>query len=65
MAAPVAYGSSQARVQSEPQLPAYTTAAATPDVSYICDLHPSSQQCRILNPLSRAKDQMSMHPHGY
>ena len=43
-------------VQSELQLPAYTTATATQDPSCICDLHHSSQQRRILNPLSRAGD---------
>ena len=40
----------------ELQLPAYTTAAATRDPSLICDLHHSSWQHRILNPLSKAKD---------
>ena len=40
----------------ELQLPAYTTAAATSDPSRICDLHHSSQQCRILNPRSKARD---------
>lgn len=30
---------------------------ATPDPSHIHDLHYSSWQCRILNPLSKAKDQ--------
>ena len=30
-------------VESELQLPAYTTA--TPDLSHICDLHRSLQQC--------------------
>ena len=44
-------------VESELQLPAYTTAIATPDPSHVCDLHHSSQQCRILNPLSKARDQ--------
>ena len=39
-------------VKSELQLPAYTTATATPDPSSVCDLHHSSQQCQILNPLS-------------
>ena len=39
-------------VQSELQLPAYTTATATPDPSHICALHHSSQQCQVLNPLS-------------
>ena len=44
-------------VQSELQLPAYTTAMATPDPSHICDLHCSSWHCWILNPLSGARDQ--------
>ena len=29
---------------------------ATPDLSRICNLHPSSQQCQILNPLTGARD---------
>ena len=45
------------RVQSEQQLPAYATATARQELSRICDLHCSSQQCRILNPLSEARDQ--------
>ena len=40
---------------SELQLLVYTTA--TLDLSYICDPHCSSQQCWVLNPLSRASDQ--------
>ena len=44
-------------VESELQLPAYTTATATLDPSHICDLHRSSQQRWILNPLSEARDQ--------
>ena len=43
-------------VELELQLPAYTTAAATRDLSPICDLLQSSQQCRILNPQSGAGD---------
>ena len=43
-------------VKLELQLLVYTTATAMPDLSYICDLHHSSQQCRILNPLSKARD---------
>ena len=43
-------------VESEPQLPAYTTATATQDVSRVFDLHHSSGQRRILNPLSEARD---------
>ena len=53
-AAPVAYGSSQARGQLELQLQAYTTATAMPDPSRVCDLHHSSW-CRILNPLNEAR----------
>ena len=44
-------------VEVELQLPAYTTATAMPDPSYICNLPHSSQQYRILNPLSEARDQ--------
>ena len=43
-------------VKSELQLPAYTTTTATPDPSHICDLHHSSWQHQILNPLSKARD---------
>ena len=44
------------RVESELQLPAYTTVTAMSDLSHVCDLHYSSQQCQILNPLSKAWD---------
>ena len=44
-------------VKSELQLPAYTTATATPDPSPVCDLPHSSGQRRILNSLSEARDQ--------
>ena len=44
-------------VQSELQLLAYTTATATLDPSCICDLHHSSWQRQLLNPLSEARDQ--------
>ena len=43
-------------VQLELQLPAYTTAPATPDQSRLFDLHHSSWQHQILNPLSEARD---------
>ena len=43
-------------VQSELQLLAYTTATATPDASCICNLHQSSQEHQILDPLSEARD---------
>ena len=41
-------------IKLELQLPAYTTATATWDLSCIYDLHHSSQQCQILNSLSEA-----------
>ena len=44
-------------VQSELQLQAYATATATPDLSRFFDLHHSSRQCRIFNPLINARDQ--------
>ena len=44
-------------VELELQLTAYTRDTASRDPSRICDLHHSSQQCRILNPLSEARDQ--------
>ena len=43
-------------VKSKLQLPAYTTVTATQDPSHISDLHHSSRQHRILNPLSEARD---------
>ena len=43
--------------ESEPQLPAYTTATAMPDPSRVCDVHHSSWECWIFNPLSKARDQ--------
>ena len=42
-------------VQRELQLPAYTTAIATQVLSPVFDLHQSSRQCWILNPLSNAR----------
>ena len=43
-------------VESELQLLAYTTATATPDLSPICNLHHSSRQHWILNPLSEGRN---------
>ena len=43
-------------VELELQLLAYATATAMPDLSRACELHHSSPQRRILNPLSEAKD---------
>ena len=55
-ATPSAYGSSRLGVKSEVQPPAYATATAMQNPSCICDLHNSSWQHWILNPLSRARD---------
>ena len=44
-------------VESELQLPAHTTATATRDLSRVCDLHHSSRQHQILNPLIEVRDQ--------
>ena len=44
-------------VESELQMLATATATATPDPSHVCDVHHSSRQCRILNPMSEARDQ--------
>ena len=44
-------------VESELQLPVYTTVSAKWDLSCTCDLYPSSQQRPILYPLSEARDQ--------
>ena len=46
-------------VELEPQLLPYTTATAVWDLSHICDLHHSSQQRQILNPLREARDPAS------
>ena len=39
------------------QLLVYTTATATGDPGHVCDLHHSLWQCRIFNPLSKARNQ--------
>ena len=43
-------------IELELQLPAYITATATWDPSRVCDLYHSSQQRRIPDPLSKARD---------
>ena len=43
-------------VELELQPPAYARATATPDPSRVCHPHHRSRQCRIPNPLSKAKD---------
>ena len=42
--------------ESELQLPAYATATATQDPSHICNLHYSSWQWQIPDPLSEARN---------
>ena len=44
-------------VELDLQLPAYTTAEATWDLSHVCSLHHSSWKCWILNLLSEVRDQ--------
>ena len=39
-------------VESELQLPAYTTATATQGLSFVCELRHSLWHCWILNPLN-------------
>ena len=45
------------RVGAELELQTYTTTTAMQDLSHICNLHHSSLQGWILNPLSKARDQ--------
>ena len=55
-ATPTVHGSSSLGVELELQLLAYATATATLDLSHVCDLHHSSGQHQILNPLREARD---------
>ena len=43
-------------VTSELQLPTYATATETRNRSQVCNLHHSSQQHQIFNPLCKARD---------
>lgn len=43
-------------VESELQLPVYTTVTTMQDPGCICNLHQSSQQWQILSPLREARD---------
>ena len=47
-------------VESELQLWAYTTATAMLDLNHICSPHCGLQQCWILNPLSKVRDQTNI-----
>ena len=55
-ATPAAHGSSQARGQIKVIVKGLTTPITMWDPSCICDLHHSSQQPRIPDPLDEAKD---------
>jgi len=55
-ATPEAYGSSQARGHIRAISAGLCIAIATLDPSRVCDLHHSSWQCWILNPLSKVKN---------
>ena len=52
----MAYGNFQARGQIGTTTAVYATGTAKQDQNCIRDLHCSSQQCQILNPLSEARD---------
>ena len=52
------------RVKEELATVVYTTAKATPDPSYICDLRLRLLQCQILNPLSEAREQTHIRRHS-
>ena len=43
-------------LESELQLPAYPTVTATTDPSHVYNLHHSSRQCQIPDPLIEARD---------
>ena len=51
----MAYGGSQASSLIGAVALAYAKATATQDPSHVCDLHHSSRQGQILNPLSEAR----------
>ena len=44
-------------VELEFQLPDYTTATTTPDLSHVCNLTPAHGNTGSFNPLSKARDQ--------
>ena len=43
-------------IELELQPRAYTTATATQDPSFVCDLYHSSRQCQTFNLLIKARD---------
>ena len=52
------------RVRLQLQPLAYATAIAMPVPSLICDLHHSSQQLQILNPLNKVRDETCVLTDG-
>ena len=62
-ATPAAYGSSQARGRTGAVAAAYTAATAMWYQSHVCDLHHSSWQWGIFNPLSEARDRTHVLLH--
>ena len=52
----MAYEDPRLGVKSELQLPATARATATRNLSHVCNLHHSSRQRQVLNPLSKARD---------
>ena len=52
----MAHGGSQARGLIRAVASSLARNRATPDRSHVCDLHHSSQQRQILNPLREARD---------
>ena len=56
-ATPVAYGGSQARGLIGAAATGLRQSHTTQDPSRVCNLHHSSRQRQILNPLSKARDQ--------
>ena len=60
-AAPMGYGSSQARDRKRATAAGLHDSHSNVDLTRGCDLRPSSQQCWILNPLSEAQDHSFVH----
>ena len=47
-------------IELELQLLTHATGTTAPDLHCVCDLHHSSEQGQILNPLSEARDRTSI-----
>ena len=56
-AVPVVYGGSQARGRIRAVATRLHQSHSNADPSCVCNLHHSSQQCWILNPMNKARDQ--------